>query len=220
MFNTVISFEEIPNYLKTSLIKPIYKGKGKEPLETSSFRRVSLSSMIAKLHMKPIPYLSSLPGCGSGMLMTLSASSGRAQPKNSYTISIGWGQADHQVHCGAGRRWDTPVPQHVTQKERGWKPRQLYLPEAMHMDGYLHFESHHPAHMKRGVVRCLTTRPERSSARRTKEVDHMAQVLKQNGYPANFIRNASAPPTQETADTSSHDEEQEKGKGSLVVIPG
>ena len=91
--------------------------------------------------MKPIPYLSSLPGCGSGMLMTLSASSGRAQPKNSYTISIGRRQADHQVHCGAGRRRGTPVPQHVTQKERGWKPRQLYLQEAMHTDGYLHFES-------------------------------------------------------------------------------
>ena len=148
MFNTIISFEEIPNYLKTSLIKPNYKGKGKEHLETSSFRRVSLSSMIAKLlnyiilqHMKPIPYLSSLPGCGSGMLMTLSTSSGRAQPKNSYTISIGRGQADHQVHCGAGRRRGTPVPQHVTQKERGWKPRQIYLQEAMHTYGYLHFES-------------------------------------------------------------------------------
>ena len=42
-------------------------------------------------------------------------------------------------------------------------------------------------------------------------------VLKQNGYPANFIRNASAPPTQETADVSSPEEGQEKGP--LVVIP-
>ena len=50
-----------------------------------------------------------------------------------------------------------------------------------------------------------------------KEVDHLARVLKQNGYPANFIRNASAPPTQETADVSSPEEEQEKGP--LVVIP-
>ena len=33
----------------------------------------------------------------------------------------------------------------------------------------------------------------------------------------NFIRNASAPPTQETADVSSPEEEQEKGP--LVVIP-
>ena len=32
------------------------------------------------------------PGCGRGMLMTLSASSGRAQLKNSYTISMGSGR--------------------------------------------------------------------------------------------------------------------------------
>ena len=40
-----------------------------------------------------------------------------------------------------------------------------------------------------------------------KEVDHLARVLKQNGYPANFIRDASTPPMQETADTSGRDEE-------------
>ena len=39
----------------------------------------------------------------------------------------------------------------------------------------------------------------------------------QNGYPANFICNASAPPTQETADVNSPEEEQEKEP--LVVIP-
>ena len=43
-----------------------------------------------------------------------------------------------------------------------------------------------------------------------KEVDHLAEVLKQNAYPADFICNASAPPTQETADTSCRDEEQEE----------
>ena len=42
-------------------------------------------------------------------------------------------------------------------------------------------------------------------------------MLPQNGYPANFIRNASALPTQETADVSSPEERQEKGP--LVVIP-
>ena len=50
-----------------------------------------------------------------------------------------------------------------------------------------------------------------------KEVDHLARILKQNGYPANFIRNASAPPTQKTADTNSPDKGQEE-KGPLVVI--
>ena len=82
-----------------------------------------------------------------------------------------------------------------------------------HMDRYLHFESHHPTHVKRGVVRCLHDR-----ANLEKEVDHLARVLKQNDYPANFIRNASAPPTQKTADSSNRDEEWEE-KGPLVVIP-
>ena len=52
-----------------------------------------------------------------------------------------------------------------------------------------------------------------------KEVDHLARVLKQNAFPANFLRNASATPTQETADTSSRDKEQEDERGPLVVIP-
>ena len=52
-----------------------------------------------------------------------------------------------------------------------------------------------------------------------KEVDYLGRVLKQNAYPANFILKASAPPTQETADTSSRDEEQEEERGPLVVTP-
>ena len=52
-----------------------------------------------------------------------------------------------------------------------------------------------------------------------KEVDNLASALKQNGYPANFIRNGSAPSTQEIGDTSSCDEGQKEEKGPLVVIP-
>ena len=50
-----------------------------------------------------------------------------------------------------------------------------------------------------------------------KEVDQLARVLKQNGYSANFICNASAPPTQETADSSSHDKGKEEEKEPLVA---
>ena len=91
-----------------------------------------------------------------------------------------------------------------------------------HTDRYLHFKSHHPTHVKRGVVRCLHDRAREIISTKDnlqKEVDHLATVLKQNGYPTNFIRNASAPLTQETADTSSRDEEQEEERGPLVVIP-
>lgn len=79
--------------------------------------------------------------------------------------------------------------------------------------------------MKKGVVRCLHNRATARGILNTQDnlqkvVDHLARVLKQNGYPANFIRNASvyAPPTQEAADTSSHDGGQEEEKGLLVVI--
>ena len=40
------------------------------------------------------------------------------------------GQANHQVHGGAGRRRDTPFPWHTTQEKRGWQPGCLCLQEA------------------------------------------------------------------------------------------
>ena len=86
-----------------------------------------------------------------------------------------------------------------------------------HMDQYLHFESHHPTHVKRGVVRCLHDRARSRDHQHPGKPDQLARVLKQNGYPSKFIRNASV--TQEAADTSSCDEEQEEERGPLMVIP-
>ena len=89
-----------------------------------------------------------------------------------------------------------------------------------HTDRYLRFKSHHPTDVKGGVVRCFhdTARGIISTQDKLqKEVDHLARDLKQNAYSANFIRNASAPPTQETADTSSRDVEQKEERGPLVV---
>ena len=77
-----------------------------------------------------------------------------------------------------------------------------------------------PTYVKRGVVRCLHDRSRGITTTQDnlqKEVDHLARVLKQNGYPTNFIHNASAPPTQETADVRSPEEGQEKQP--LVVKP-
>ena len=76
--------------------------------------------------------------------------------------------------------------------------------------------------MKRGVVRCLHDRAREIISTQDnlqKEVDHLTRVLKQNGFPANFIRNASTPPMQETAPMSGRDEGQEREKEPLVVIP-
>ena len=56
----------------------------------------------------------------------------------------------------------------------------------------------------------------RSPENLQKEVDHLARVLKQNGYPANFLPNASALPTQETTNASTPDEGQVEKKGPLV----
>ena len=89
-----------------------------------------------------------------------------------------------------------------------------------HTDQYLRFKSHHPTDVKGGMVRCFhnTARGITSTQDNLqKEVDHLAGVLKQNAYSANFIHNASAPPTRETADTSSCDEEQKEERGPLVV---
>ena len=65
-----------------------------------------------------------------------------------------------------------------------------------HTDRYLHFESHHPTQVKRGVVRCLHDRARgviSTQDNLQKEVNHIARVLKQNGYPANFIRKCLCP---------------------------
>ena len=81
------------------------------------------------------------------------------------------------------------------------------------MDWYLCFESHHPTDVKGSVVRCFHDMARgitNTQDNLQKEVDHLGRILKQNAYPANFIRNASAPPTQETADASSRGEEQEE----------
>ena len=58
-----------------------------------------------------------------------------------------------------------------------------------HTYQYLHFESHHLTHMKRGVVRCLHDRAWgviNMQDNLQKEVDHLARVLKQIGFHANF----------------------------------
>ena len=70
--------------------------------------------------------------------------------------------------------------------------------KSTHTDQYLHFKSHHLTHVKSGVVRCLHDRVREIISTQDnlqKEVDHLARILKQNSYPANFICKASAPPT-------------------------
>ena len=67
--------------------------------------------------------------------------------------------------------------------------------ENTHTDRYLHFQSHHPTREERpGEVPSQQSQGIISSQDKLqKEVDHLARVLRQNGYPTKFISSASAP---------------------------
>ena len=66
-----------------------------------------------------------------------------------------------------------------------------------HTDRYLNFWTHHPSHVKRGLVRCLSDRARSITNLEDnlhKEEDHTARILKQNGYLGAFIRSSALPP--------------------------
>ena len=93
-----------------------------------------------------------------------------------------------------------------------------------HTDRYLHFQSHHPAHVKRGLVKCFHNRARgiiSSQNNLQKELDHLARVLRQNGYPTNFICSPFAPPPPpQVLDTSSPERDQEKeNRPPVMIIP-
>ena len=64
-----------------------------------------------------------------------------------------------------------------------------------HTDRYLQFHSHHPAQIKRGLVKCLFDRVRDITRGRELKQDmkHLETVLQQNGYPAiaRFIQDAN-----------------------------
>ena len=49
IFNCIVSLEETPPCLSGAIVVPIYKGKGRNPLLTSNYRGISLTSVIGKL---------------------------------------------------------------------------------------------------------------------------------------------------------------------------
>ena len=48
LFNNTLELEAIPSAFKLGTIFPIYKGKGKDPLSTKSYRGITLTSVLAK----------------------------------------------------------------------------------------------------------------------------------------------------------------------------
>ena len=65
-----------------------------------------------------------------------------------------------------------------------------------HTDHYLDFQSHHPHHVKRGLIRCLYDRAKNNTNSQdnlTQEEHPITMVLKQNGYPDAFIHSSTQP---------------------------
>ena len=107
----------------------------------------------------------------------------------------------------------------LRRKEGGGLDVTVYR-KPTHTDRYLNFQSHHPSHVKRGLVRCLYDRARSvtNSEDNLQKEDHIARVLKQNGYPGAFIRSSALPPPQD-AEESLETEPQEEDRPPLVMLP-
>ena len=83
----------------------------------------------------------------------------------------------------------------IYRKEDGSLDITVYR-KPTHMDRYLHFNSHHPQHVKRGLVKCLFNRAEEINQNQDnlrRERRHLTRVLKTNGYPGRFINSVTTP---------------------------
>ena len=49
ILNAVIELEAVPEVLKRGVIVPVYKGGGKDPMRTDSYRGITLTSMVSKV---------------------------------------------------------------------------------------------------------------------------------------------------------------------------
>ena len=49
VYNAIIELEAIPSTLKLGIITPVYKGGGKDPLSSDTYRGITLTPVIAKL---------------------------------------------------------------------------------------------------------------------------------------------------------------------------
>ena len=47
--NAIVELEHVPESLKLGIVTPIYKGGGRDPLDTSSYQGITLTSVIAKI---------------------------------------------------------------------------------------------------------------------------------------------------------------------------
>ena len=83
-------------------------------------------------------------------------------------------------NCGGGRRQNPSLSGNSGQKEGGWRFDIAVYRKPTYTDRYLHFQSHHPTHVKSGLVKCLHNRTRgiiSSQDNLEKEVEQLAKVL-------------------------------------------
>ena len=104
----------------------------------------------------------------------------------------------------------------LLQKEDGSLDITVYR-KPIHTNQYLDFQSHHPPHVKRGLVRCLHNRARGITSTQDnlqKEEHHLSKVLRWNG---GFICSAAWPPQHEE---DAQDSLPEEGSSPpLVMLP-
>ena len=106
----------------------------------------------------------------------------------------------------------------VTRKVDGKLDVTVYR-KPTHTDRYLHFSSHHPTHVKKGLVRCLYDRARnitKEASNLETEKAHLPGALQRNGYLAVFVRAASQESKPRERDP---EEAQGEGKPTLMMLP-
>ena len=90
-----------------------------------------------------------------------------------------------------------------------------------HKDRYLQFQSHHPVHVRRGVIRSLYDRARRVNTNGEKlevEERHLGNVFRRNGYSASFIQ-ATLKHTASEKRSGNSTQSEEEEKEPMMVVP-
>ena len=110
---------------------------------------------------------------------------------------------------------------HLSRKNNGRLEASVYR-KPTHTDRYLQFQSHHPVHVRRGVIRSLYDRARRVNTNEEKlevEERHLGNVFRRNGYPASFMQATLKHTTSEKRSGNSTQSEEEEEKEPMMVVP-
>ena len=92
--------------------------------------------------------------------------------------------------------------------------------KATHTDKYLDYNFHHPTIHKQSVVNTLFDRADKiptSSAGKRKERKHVMKVLKENGYPFNFIKRWDS--KRKSTNNKGEDKTSQESSSSSFLLP-